>query len=53
MGVAGVKDNADGVPTFWGTSGNTLQLMVTIVATTDFLLFGSFYRPNGQNCRKD
>lgn len=42
MGVAGVKDNADGVPTFWGTSGKSLQLMVTIVATTDFLLFGSY-----------
>jgi len=28
------------VPTFWGTSGRRLQMMITAVATTDFLLFG-------------
>ncbi|KAM0543142.1 hypothetical protein ACHAPJ_012484 [Fusarium lateritium] len=33
-------DNADGVPTYWGKTGKTLQKMITIVATTDFLLFG-------------
>merc|ERR1711939_550072 len=37
MGRATLKD---GVPTFWGTSGRTLQWLVTAVATTDFLLFG-------------
>ncbi|KAK7958135.1 hypothetical protein PG996_010421 [Apiospora saccharicola] len=36
----GAKDNDAGVPTYWGTSGARLQKMVTIVATTDFLLFG-------------
>ncbi|KAI1176103.1 general substrate transporter [Nemania sp. FL0916] len=36
----GVKENAAGVPTFWGQSGNTLQRLVTAVATIDFLLFG-------------
>ncbi|KAI1340778.1 general substrate transporter [Xylariaceae sp. FL0016] len=36
----GHKDNEAGVPTFWGTSGKTLQRLVTAVATTDFLLFG-------------
>ena len=30
----------DGVPTYWGTSGRGLQMMITAVATTDFLLFG-------------
>ncbi|KAI0106325.1 general substrate transporter [Hypoxylon sp. NC0597] len=36
----GHKDNANGAPTFWGTSGSRLQKMITAVATTDFLLFG-------------
>ena len=36
----GAKDNAAGVPTYWGTSGKKLQRMITAVATTDFLLFG-------------
>lgn len=36
----GHKDNASGVPTYWGTSGSTLQKLITAVATTDFLLFG-------------
>ncbi|XXH01181.1 Cell surface mannoprotein mp65 [Hypoxylon texense] len=36
----GHKDNAAGVPTFWGTSGSRLQKLITAVATTDFLLFG-------------
>lgn len=34
------KDNADGVPTYWGKSGKALQLLVATIATTDFLLFG-------------
>ncbi|KAI0201164.1 general substrate transporter [Astrocystis sublimbata] len=36
----GPKDNAAGVPTYWGKSGKTLQNMITLVATIDFLLFG-------------
>ncbi|KAI1816660.1 general substrate transporter [Poronia punctata] len=36
----GAKENADGVPTYWGKSGKALQRLVTIVATLDFLLFG-------------
>ncbi|KAI1357264.1 general substrate transporter [Xylaria arbuscula] len=36
----GHKENASGVPTFWGASGQTLQRLVTTVATLDFLLFG-------------
>ncbi|KAI0020342.1 general substrate transporter [Xylariomycetidae sp. FL0641] len=36
----GHVDNEAGVPTFWGTSGKTLQRLVTLVATIDFLLFG-------------
>lgn len=36
----GPKDNAAGVPTYWGKSGKTLQRLVTTVATLDFLLFG-------------
>ncbi|CAI4211669.1 unnamed protein product [Parascedosporium putredinis] len=35
-----VQTSDVGVPTFWGTSGRRLQMMVTAVATTDFLLFG-------------
>lgn len=35
-----IKDNDSGVPTYWGTSGRMLQILITIVATTDFLLFG-------------
>jgi len=34
------KDNASGVPTYWGQSGRSLQLLITVIATTDFLLFG-------------
>jgi MFS family permease len=34
------KDNAAGVPTYWGKSGKALQFLVAIIATTDFLLFG-------------
>ncbi|KAL1590420.1 hypothetical protein WHR41_00763 [Cladosporium halotolerans] len=29
-----------GVPTYWGASGRKLQMLITTVATTDFLLFG-------------
>ncbi|KAI1080278.1 general substrate transporter [Whalleya microplaca] len=36
----GHRDNDNGVPTYWGTSGKTLQRLITAVATTDFLLFG-------------
>jgi MFS family permease len=36
----GHKENKDGVPTYWGTSGKTLQRLITTVATIDFLLFG-------------
>ncbi|KAI8625530.1 general substrate transporter [Xylariaceae sp. FL1651] len=36
----GHKDNETGVPTYWGTSGKTLQKLITTVATVDFLLFG-------------
>ncbi|KAF1851417.1 general substrate transporter [Cucurbitaria berberidis CBS 394.84] len=35
-----IKDNDSGVPTYWGASGRKLQILITIVATTDFLLFG-------------
>jgi MFS family permease len=35
-----VKDNDSGVPTYWGQSGRMLQVLITVVATTDFLLFG-------------
>ncbi|KAF2266525.1 sugar transporter STL1 [Lojkania enalia] len=38
--MPGVKDNDTGVPTYWGASGRALQMLVTVVATTDFLLFG-------------
>lgn len=34
------KDNAHGIPTYWGRTGRGLQVLITIVATTDFLLFG-------------
>jgi MFS family permease len=34
------KENVSGVPTYWGQSGRMLQLLITVVATTDFLLFG-------------
>ncbi|KAI1494106.1 general substrate transporter [Biscogniauxia mediterranea] len=33
-------DNEAGVPTYWGKTGKPLQRLITIVATTDFLLFG-------------
>ena len=36
----GVKTSEGGVPTYWGTSGRRLQILITTVATTDFLLFG-------------
>jgi hypothetical protein len=35
-----VSTNTEGVPTYWGTSGRPLQMLITAVATTDFLLFG-------------
>ncbi|THZ72323.1 general substrate transporter [Aureobasidium pullulans] len=35
-----VSTNSEGVPTYWGTSGRQLQMLITAVATTDFLLFG-------------
>lgn len=35
-----VSTNTEGVPTYWGTSGRPLQMLITTVATTDFLLFG-------------
>lgn len=38
--VHGAKDNEDGIPHYWGVTGKKLQLLVTVVATTDFLLFG-------------
>lgn len=36
----GHKDNEHGIPTYWSKSGSTLQKYITILATTDFLLFG-------------
>ncbi|KAI1150373.1 general substrate transporter [Nemania diffusa] len=36
----GRQENAAGVPTYWGQSGKSLQRLVTIVSTIDFLLFG-------------
>ncbi|KAK7733134.1 hypothetical protein SLS53_008322 [Cytospora paraplurivora] len=33
-------DNHHGVPTYWSKSGDTLQKLITAVATCDFLLFG-------------
>jgi MFS family permease len=38
--MPGVKDNDTGVPTYWGQSGRMLQVLITVVAVTDFLLFG-------------
>jgi MFS family permease len=38
--MPGVKDNDSGVPTYWGQSGRMLQVLITVVAVTDFLLFG-------------
>lgn len=35
-----IKDNDTGIPHYWGASGRALQMLITIVATTDFLLFG-------------
>ncbi|KAH0400152.1 general substrate transporter, partial [Aureobasidium melanogenum] len=35
-----VSTNSEGVPTYWGRSGRALQMLITTVATTDFLLFG-------------
>lgn len=34
------KTAENGVPTYWGASGRRLQMLITTVATTDFLLFG-------------
>jgi MFS family permease len=36
----GAKIDSDGRPTYWGASGHALQMLITAVATTDFLLFG-------------
>ncbi|QPC73349.1 hypothetical protein HYE68_004101 [Fusarium pseudograminearum] len=33
-------DNEEGIPHYWGKTGKGLQKLITIVATTDFLLFG-------------
>ena len=38
--VNGARDSEAGVPHYWGVAGKKLQLLVTVVATTDFLLFG-------------
>jgi MFS family permease len=38
--MTGVKDNDSGVPTYWGRSGRPLQMLISAVAVTDFLLFG-------------
>ncbi|KAI4611172.1 hypothetical protein J4E83_008115 [Alternaria metachromatica] len=35
-----IKESENGVPTYWGKSGRALQVLITIVAVTDFLLFG-------------
>lgn len=35
-----VSTSEAGVPKYWGCSGHALQMLVTAVATTDFLLFG-------------
>lgn len=35
-----VLSSDSSVPKFWGTSGHALQMLVTAIATTDFLLFG-------------
>lgn len=37
---ATVKDSDTGIPTYWGKSGRALQMLITMVAITDFLLFG-------------
>ncbi|KAK4622139.1 Sugar transporter STL1 [Fulvia fulva] len=34
------KDNAHGIPHFMGLTGKTLQLVISVVATNGFLLFG-------------
>jgi sugar porter (SP) family MFS transporter len=36
----GAKIADGGVPTYWGTSGRKLQMLISTVAVTDFLLFG-------------
>jgi hypothetical protein len=46
-------DNEEGIPHYWGKTGKGLQRLITIVATTDFLLFGygkfpTFPRPTCQ-----
>ncbi|KAF2820199.1 general substrate transporter [Ophiobolus disseminans] len=38
--MPGVKENDTGIPTYWGQSGRKLQMLITAVAVTDFLLFG-------------
>ncbi|CAK1354044.1 Sugar transporter STL1 [Cercospora beticola] len=35
-----VTINEGGVPSYWGTNGRALGMLITAVATTDFLLFG-------------
>ena len=40
FGNAPSRDNAQGIPTFLGLSGRPLSLLVSIVATNGFLLFG-------------
>lgn len=40
FGNAPSRDNAEGIPTFLGLSGRPLSLVVSIVATNGFLLFG-------------
>lgn len=37
---AGMGGGSGVIPTFWGKSGRPLQILVTALATTDFLLFG-------------
>jgi hypothetical protein len=40
LSSAAHKDNADGVPHFMGLTGRTLSILVSVVATNGFLLFG-------------
>lgn len=35
-----VTISEEGVPSYWGTNGRMLGMLITAVATTDFLLFG-------------
>jgi len=48
-------DNEAGIPHYWGKTGKGLQRLITIVATTDFLLFGygmSYHVPRPQQLGK-